>query len=132
MRYLGVDYGDKKIGLAIGDADIKTAVPFKVISDLENAESAAASLASLIVQEGVEAVVVGLPYSADGVESEQFKKTRIFIEELKQRITQPIYEEDERYTSIESQRIKQEVKSELPEDALAAALILQSFLDRLS
>ncbi len=129
MRYLGIDYGDKKIGLALGDDEVKVAAPLEVVRN--EGERTALLVAQLIKRERVDAVVVGVPLSAgDAPASEQEKKTRAFIAELKKLTTVPVYEEDERYTSSESLRIKHEHGSGVPEDALAATLILQAFFDR--
>lgn len=129
MRYLGIDYGDKKIGLALGDDEIKVAAPLEVVR--HEGERTAVLIAALVKRERVDAVVIGVPISAgDAPASEQEKKTRTFIAQLKQLTSVPVHEEDERYTSSESLRIKHEHGSGVSEDALAATLILQAFFDR--
>ncbi|MEK7665334.1 MAG: Holliday junction resolvase RuvX [Patescibacteria group bacterium] len=129
MRYLGIDYGDKKIGLALGDDEVKVAVPLDVVR--HEGERTAILLAELVKRERVDAVVVGVPLSAgEAPPSEQEKKTLAFIDALRLLISVPVYEEDERYTSSESSRIKREHGSNVSEDALAATMILQAFFDR--
>lgn len=129
MRFLGIDYGEKKIGLALGDDEIRTAAPLETVRN--EGERTPRLIAQLIKRERVDAVVVGVPISA-GVApaSLQEKKTRVFIEGLRQETTVPVYEEDERYTTFESSRMKREHGSGVSEDALAAAMILQAYFDR--
>ena len=129
MRFLGIDYGEKKIGLALGDDEIRTAAPLETVRN--EGERTPKLIAQLLKRERVDAVVVGVPISAgEGLASLQEKNTRAFIEALRKETSLPVHEEDERYTSSESKRIKQEHGSGVSEDALAATLILQAFFDR--
>lgn len=129
MRFLGIDYGEKKIGLALGDDEIRTAAPLETVRN--EGERTPRLIAQLVKRERVDAVVVGVPISAgEAPASAQEKSTRDFIEALRQEASVPIYEEDERYTSSESSRLKREEGSGVSEDALAAAMILQAYFDR--
>ncbi len=129
MRYLGLDYGLRKIGLALGDDESRVAAPAEVI---ENDERLLVRLAELVRDEGIEAIVVGVPLpTGDHHSGEQLKKTRQFIEDLRRVVNVPVHEVDEKYTSSESRRIQKEMGSGVKEDALAAMLILQSYLDEL-
>ncbi len=128
MRYLGIDYGDKRIGLAFGDNESRVAVPLEVI---KNHDHLVEELKTKIDVEGVDAVVVGVPLSTtEGPGSEQLEKTRKFIEQLRQVVSIPVHEEDERYTTAESIRLQREEGAEAGDDALAAMLILQAYLNR--
>lgn len=130
MRYLGIDYGDKKIGLALGDSETRVAVPLEVI---QNANSIYQTIADLIKSEAIDEVVVGVPLSTtEGPGSPQLEKTRQFIKELRHFVSIPIHEEDERYTTAESIRLQREESAGAEEDALAAMLILQAYLDQKS
>lgn len=131
MRFLGIDYGDKRIGLAIGDDETNLAAPLEVIKN--EGEITVNLLAKRIRNEDIDAIVVGVPV-ADGAHHgpEQFEKTKRFMDRLKLQVTVPMFEEDERYTSAESQRIRRETGSRVEEDALAAMVILQSFFNRTS
>ena len=129
MRYLGIDYGLRKIGLAFGDDESKTATPAEVI---QNDERLLKRLVELVRSEGIGAIVAGVPLPTGAHHSdEQLKKTRAFIEALRQATNIPVHEVDEKYTSSESRRIQKEMGSGVSEDALAAMLILQSYLDEL-
>ncbi len=129
MRLLGIDYGLKKIGLAIGDDEAGVAAPLEVIRN--DGEMTTELLAKRIRDEEIDAVVCGAPLSQGGHHSsDQLDKTRAFMESLRKQVTIPVYEEDESYTTKESIRIAREEKSGIDEDALAASLILQQFLNR--
>ena len=120
MKYLGVDYGLKKIGLAIGDDETKFAAPLEV---LENKEDADLTIQRMVSSERIDAIVIGMP------QQEQGEITRIFIAKLKSLLKVPIHQVDEAFTSVESKRLQDETGSKVAEDALAAMLILQSYLD---
>lgn len=130
MRYLGIDYGLRKIGLALGDDGSKIASPIETV---KNDEHIFSSLQKLVEQEGVESIVVGVPVQEKASYStKQFDLTNAFIDELEKQINLPTYRIDERYTSSESKRLKKEFGAPAPEDSLAAMLILQSYLDELA
>lgn len=123
MKYLGVDYGLRKIGLALGDSDVRVAVPLEVIET----DRVVDEIKRHIQEEGVDAVVLGLP--AHDERSEQLQRTKEFADFLTSELSVPVHTIDESYTSVESQRIQSEFGSKVPEDALAAMLILQSYFD---
>ena len=129
MRLLGIDYGDKKIGLGFGDSDVNIAVPLDVISN--EGDETISAIAKKVDAEDIETVIVGVPLKT-GVHhnSDQLDKTRVFIEQLKAVLSVPVLEEDESYTTAESIRLQREEGSEADEDALAAMLIVQSYMSR--
>ncbi|MBU0531462.1 Holliday junction resolvase RuvX [Patescibacteria group bacterium] len=130
MRYLGIDYGDKKIGLAFGDDQVHVAVPLDVIQNM--GEETLRDLALKVKAEAIDWIVVGVPLSTvEGPGSEQLEKTRQFILDLQKVIpTIPVAEEDERYSTAESIRLQREQGATAEEDAIAAMLILQAYLDQ--
>jgi len=123
MKYLGIDYGDKKIGLALGD-ESGVAVPLEVVpNDLGN-------LSQIIREEQIDEVIVGVPISTvEGPGSAQLEKTRGFITKLQAEISIPVHEADERYTTAEAIRSQKESGATADEDAIAAAIILQAHFD---
>lgn len=129
MRYLGIDYGLKKIGLAIGDDETRIASPAEVLrADGDELQK----IVALVNTEGIDAVVVGVPGAVHALHSSKQKElTERFIDRLRDKIDQPVYVVDERFTSVESQRIRAESGTTAPEDALAAMLILQEYLDEI-
>ncbi|HBO99943.1 MAG: hypothetical protein UU48_C0002G0055 [Candidatus Uhrbacteria bacterium GW2011_GWF2_41_16] len=129
MHFLGIDYGDKKIGLALGDSEAKVAVPWEVISN--RGEETISLFVKRIHEEGIDGVVVGVPLTTGSHHNEkQLEKTRFFIEKLRNVISIPLFEEDESYTTAESIRLRCEEGSGVSEDALAAMLILQQYFER--
>ncbi len=122
MIYLGIDYGEKKIGLAKANDEMKMATP---LASIEVGDDVFDKLEEIVRDEDVDAVIIGVPVSFDGQEHEFAKKIRKFGEELGQKIGKKVYFQNEMLTSKQSQ--KQEVGDI---DASAAALILQSFLDQ--
>lgn len=128
MRILGIDYGDKKIGLAFGDSDIQVAVPLDVVPNA-GAETIRI-FAEKVKAEDIDVIVVGVPLSTGGHHSaEQLEKTRKFIRALKEAVSIPVVEEDESYTTSESIRLQKEEGSKASEDALAAMLIVREYLE---
>ncbi|MBI5794129.1 Holliday junction resolvase RuvX [Candidatus Uhrbacteria bacterium] len=130
MRILGIDYGKKKIGLAFGDSVAHVAVPLTVIPNV--GEETFVALAKKVAQEDIDLVVVGVPLSTGGHHGpEQLQITRAFIKALAGVLSVPVAEEDESYTSAESIRLQREEGAQAHEDALAAMLIVQAYMDKL-
>jgi putative Holliday junction resolvase len=129
MRVLGIDYGDKKIGTAFGDLETKVAVPLDVLTN--HGDETLTAILKLIEDEGVERVVVGVPLSTGNHhDSGQLDKTRAFITELQDATDVEVIEEDESYTTAESIRLQVEEGAQAAEDALAAMLILQAYMNK--
>lgn len=126
MKYLGIDYGDKRVGIAVSDPRGKIAFPR--ITLFHNA-GLLKNLESIVDTEKISKIVVGLPIAWDGNETEQSRKTRIFVEDLKKVVSIPVEFENEIFTThlVERAGIKKEHT-----DESAAALILQSYLDKLN
>lgn len=129
MRILGIDFGDKKIGLAIGDSEARVAVPLEVIPNF--GKKTLQFLIKKISIEDIAQVVVGVPLEKGGRHGpEQLNKTRAFIKKLKTLVAVPVFEEDEAYTTAESLRLQKEDGVVAKEDALAAMLIVEQYLSR--
>jgi len=129
-RYLGVDYGTKRIGLAISDGLGLTARPLEVVArpDLETA------LRRIFDQYPIAEVVVGLPTALGGHEGESATAARALGEEIGELLAVPVRYVDERFTSriaesalLESGMKRRDRKATV--DKVAAAIILQTFLD---
>ena len=131
MRILAIDYGKKRTGLAICDQAEKIASPLAV---LQARAGLIRKILGYIENEDVGAVVVGLPLNMDGSEGPQVKQVRQFANELKKHIDLPLRFQDERLSSFEageklSKTSLTRKKKRKRLDAIAAAGILQSFLD---
>ena len=138
-RVLAVDVGARRVGLAISDASATLARPLEtlVVSDDRDAVDRVAERIAALEREddGLAAVVVGLPVRLDGTASDESQRVRTFISALSGRTTLPIEVEDERLTSREAesrlaQRERDWRKRKAKLDAVAAAVILQDYLDR--
>lgn len=118
---LAFDYGEKRIGVAVGNTLTKTAEPLKIIQQQFQYERFKA-LEQLIIEWQPEHLVVGLPKHPDGAEHEMTQKARRFGNQLQGRFQRQVVWVDERYTSV---------SVDGGNDALAAQLILQQYLQEL-
>ena len=141
MRVLGIDYGQRRIGLALSDATGLLASPWKTVvrgGDVRQAAAAVVREISLLRSEsdGLGAVVVGFPRRLSGERNQQTGAVETFVEHLRQSIDLPIVFEDERLTSWEADTVlarrERDWRKRKPMlDAMAAAVILQNYLDSL-
>lgn len=133
MRYLGIDYGSKKIGLAFSDEAGTMGFPHSIVV---NTPRLVDELCALMAKENVGAVVIGESRTLAGGENPIAKEARAFGEQLGGRTGVPILYESEVFTSAEARRApEKKMKSRAPlarvqVDASAAALILTSYLSR--
>jgi putative Holliday junction resolvase len=135
MRYLGLDVGNKRIGVAVGSTEGGIASPLKVLAR-RSIEQDAAELTGIVREYDVDEIVVGLPHHADGSTSEQETRTRDYLSRLAPLLDLPVSFYDERYSTavaMQSQRERgfSEKQGRGTLDANAAAVILQDFLDNL-
>ena len=133
MRSLGLDIGDRRIGVALSDPEGILASPFTII-DCGDESSAIKAIAEIIRQQGVGQVIVGLPRSLDGSLGRQAEKVREFTQKLSEQIKIPVEYRDERLTTVMAERLKRtsggkKSRGKVRHDAQAAALILQGYLD---
>ncbi len=124
MRYLGIDYGSKRVGIAISDEGGRMAFPKKVIP---TDKKLIQTVVKICLDQNVGAVVVGESKNLAGGDNLITPKIQKFVEALKKEIKVPIYMEPEFFTSAEAERIQG--KNDMI-DASAAAIILKSFLDK--
>lgn len=135
MRILGLDIGDKRIGVAISDPEEILASPLATITR-EDDKKAIADIIKLVDQHNVERIVVGLPYSLDGSIGGQANKVMDFAERLSQYTRASMEIWDERLSTVAVERLlreagKKKAKKRERRDAAAAAFILQGYLDSL-
>lgn len=143
VRYLAIDLGDKRTGLAAGDAATRLAAPLRVI-DVPLADRAGGALLDALAAAIDEflgpnepgELVLGLPLHMDGSEGPRAKLVRAFAARLEQRCNRPVHLHDERLTSDRANQLMGKsglthAQKKARRDAIAAAAILQSFLDAL-
>jgi len=133
MRSLGLDIGDKRIGVALSDPGGILASPFTVIDRRDESRDIEAII-DIIRRQGVERVIVGLPFSMDGSLGKQAEKVKAFTQELCEQTQVPVEYRDERLTTVMAERLSQAAGNKrggkkARHDAQAAALILQGYLD---
>lgn len=129
-RSLALDVGNRRIGVAVSDATKLIARPLGVIDRKQ--EDALNRIASLVREQQVDEIVMGLPYHADGKLSSQAQQVQQFAGLLQAQVDVPITFMDERYTTQDAKAIIAEArrgKQPQHDDAVAAAVILQRHLD---
>lgn len=139
VRVLGIDYGARRIGLALSDATATLASPWRLLprplSDAETIRLIVAEVTALVeADDGLEAVVVGWPRRLDGTPNKQTPIVETFARTLEAKVTVPVVLQDERLSSVEAEsRLavdeKDWRKRKAKLDAAAAAVILQDYLD---
>jgi len=132
MRYLTIDYGTKRTGLAICDSAETIVSPLAVI---QGQKELLKKIAQIVEAENVEAVVLGLPLNMTGSESSQTKLVLKFAEKLKDHLHIPIHFQDERLSSFGAEEKLASAKFTRGQkrkrlDAVAAAEILEAFLEQ--
>jgi putative pre-16S rRNA nuclease len=132
-RCLGIDLGEKRIGLSLSDSMGWTAGPLPALlrSGWKKDREA---LRSLLQAHQVQRVVVGLPIRMDGTEGDRARQARDFAQRLQQSCRIPVETWDERLTSVQAERLLLEAdlsrqKRRAVIDSLAACIILQAYLD---
>jgi len=133
-RIIGLDIGDRRIGVAISDPLAITAAGLETVTRV-NTQTDVEAIKQIAQRHGVVQIVVGLPQNMDGSIGEQAEKVRSFTKKLARSTGLPIVYEDERMTTISAIRTLtiQGVKTghnKALVDKQAAAIILQKFLDR--
>ncbi len=138
MRVLGIDYGERRIGVSLSDPTGTIASPLPTLKKRRGKRPPYRTLEGIAEEHGVEAVVMGLPLSPEGTETEWTEEIRRVGEKLGDRLSVPVHYVDERMTSARARRVvrgrlglprkQREEKERI--DAAAAVLILQSWLDR--
>jgi len=135
MRIMGIDYGERRIGVAICDELGIAAHALRVIEH-KGMPQVAAEISKLLEDHQVEVLVVGFPLLLSGEEGRQCQKVNDFIAELSKTVSVPIVKEDETCTTSFAQEILSTLETKRNKrrkvvDKIAAAAILQSYLDRI-
>lgn len=135
-RIIGLDVGDRRIGVAISDPLGITAAGLETIERV-NMQTDVQNVANLAARHGAVQIVVGLPYNMDGTTGEQAEKVKSFAKKLARASGLPIVYEDERLTTISAIRTLtiqgvKTGKNKALVDKQAAAIILQKYLDSMS
>lgn len=124
MKVLGIDYGTKKVGIAVSDEAGSVAFPYAVVP---NTGDLAEKIQAICTKENIEAIVVGESRDFDGQPNPVMKKILPFKKKLEGKLQLPVFLEPEYLTSKQARNIQE---GSALTDASAAAIILQSYLDK--
>ncbi|HSX47643.1 MAG TPA: Holliday junction resolvase RuvX [Patescibacteria group bacterium] len=127
-KALGVDFGDKRLGLAITSLSAKLPEPYLTLIIDNNIFK---TLKQIITSENIKNVIVGMPRSLSGQDTDQTSKTKDFIDNLKKEVKIPIIEKDETLTSVKAEEELNSIGQQYKKtdiDALSAVYILEDWL----
>ena len=130
MKIMGMDIGEKRIGIALTDREKKLSIPHSII---KNDKDFSNNLSKILDDESVEKIIVGMPYTLKGEIGPQGKKVLGFVKENILNMGTEVVYQDERFTSkleVKPGMIKKNTR--VIKDKFSAALILQGYLDRRS
>jgi len=134
MRFLAIDPGDKRTGLAVGDDEVEIVTPVGVIEP-SDPENLLRGVREAIEEHGPDALVIGLPLHMDGSPSPGSRKAEALALLLEQHTALPVHRVDERLTSFDADQLMNQTglthaQKRARRDALAACAILRDFLAR--
>jgi putative Holliday junction resolvase len=124
-NYLGIDWGEKRIGLAVANNENNIATPFKTIENISE-------LLKIIKEEEINELVIGLPKKMSGAEADNIKFVK-FVEILKEKLLEQkikINFIDERLSSVQADTLTVKSIKQQGRDSLSAMIILQAYLDK--
>lgn len=122
-KYLGVDWGEARIGLAVADSETKMAIPFGVVKSIFE-------LLEVTQIEEIDEIVIGEPLKMISALVDKRSNYLEFLDKLKKSVDIPVKTIDERLTSLAADALEGNKKTKASRDAVAAMLILQTYLDR--
>ena len=139
MRILALDMGERRVGIAVSDPTGTIARPLRTLVRGSREEDFAA-ITALVAEHDVELVVVGQPLCLDGAEGPQARRVARYAEALAARLPVPVVAWDERFTTVAAEEIlrqnrrkkKRQARTRGEVDSIAAAVILQGYLDSFS
>ncbi len=122
-KYLSIDWGKKRIGLALGDSETRLASPFCVVAQ-------ASEIIDIINKEKIDYLIIGQPIKMSGASDKFTEGFEEFLDFIKNNCDKPIELIDERLTSKAADALSGTKKTKASRDSLAAMLILQSYFDK--
>lgn len=131
MKYLGLDYGQARVGMALGDDETKVAVGKGILEGLTQ-NKLIEKIKAIVNLEKIERVIVGLPLNMSAESTAMTEEVKLFVEKLRSHLSIPVQTIDERLTSQMADNLLRDVKGEKKQDQVAAQIILQSYLDQQS
>lgn len=128
MKYLGIDYGAKKIGLAIGDDEMRIATPLEIVEG-KNQQDFIEYLNDLIKHEEIGMLIIGIPEFSKERYKEQYEKVKAFSDFVQKNTSIPAIEVDESFTTKQAGHLLG-AGGRGRDDAVAAMLLVQQVLDK--
>lgn len=133
MNILSIDYGERRIGFAIGNSNRKIATPLSVIHNV-SLDSVIENIIQVVKNYEIDSIIIGIPLNEDSTESMQATRVRDFCSKIKKKINLPIMGIDERFTSVNSEKLLLDLdmsrkKRKKYIDSIAATIILQSYFE---
>jgi putative Holliday junction resolvase len=133
MQMLGLDLGERRVGVALSDPHGIVASPLVQLT-VRGRRDLVAAVARLVAEHGVERVVVGLPLLADGTRGEQARRVDATVAVLREALTVPVVAWDERFSTQDADEAMRQAglrpdRRKARRDKVAAALILQAYLE---
>ncbi|MFH1236481.1 MAG: Holliday junction resolvase RuvX [Parcubacteria group bacterium] len=129
-RVLGIDYGERKIGLAVSSEDGKF-VFGRGILRTSSVQEVLDHIRHICGEDGITTIIVGMPFAKDGGRGESAHAVEAFVQKLRTAIPLPVVLEDERMTSLLAQRLSHEAgESGKDDDELAAKILVEGYLER--
>jgi putative Holliday junction resolvase len=122
-KYLGIDWGEKRIGLATADEEINLALPLGTVPDI-------AGILQIIEEEEVTQIILGRPYQMASLDHDINPDFLKFVEQLEAQTNISVIQIDERLSSLAADAMGGPKKMRAGRDEIAAALILQNYLDQ--
>jgi putative Holliday junction resolvase len=131
-RYIAIDYGDRRVGIAVADSEVPIAFPRETID--RQTTPLWERLTQIIAADRITDIIVGWPQHPDGRTDGKNVDVQKFIDELQTKVTLPIHKQDESYSSVAALQAtahikKKEKRDKGRVDRAAAAVILQNWLD---
>jgi putative Holliday junction resolvase len=134
MRIVGIDFGEKRIGVAAADDRLRVAIP---VTTVDASGDPVGAIARIAADERADELVIGLPLSLTGAEGPQAKVVREAVAALESRLSIPIHLQDERLTTRQASHVAAQRKKGVSRakagaptrDAAAAAILLQAYID---
>lgn len=136
MKIMALDYGTKRVGIALSDDMRMLAKPLPFIA-AEPENKLYEAIRTLVLQQEVSDIVIGLPKNMDGSLGESAQKAKLFAEKVKKATSLPVKLLDERLTTVQATRQLREAGHKAKEhkekiDSVSAAILLQGYLDTMS
>ena len=133
MNILSIDYGERRIGFAIGNSNRKIATPLSVIHNV-SLDSVIENINQVVKNYEIDSIIIGIPLNEDSTESMQATRVRDFCSKIKKKINLTIMGIDERFTSVNSEKLLLDLdmsrkKRKKYIDSIAATIILQSYFE---